>query len=81
MRPQPTEREQRLLAEYLRWESHQYGACPVCGAEIRQLTAEERGWKPVELTTKDYKPGKRWGVLHSRFDHKIAEIPAVGYSS
>ena len=80
MRPQPTEREQRLKA-YIWWESHQFGACPVCGAEMRQLTAEERGWKPVELTTKDYKPGKRWGVLHSRFDHKIAEIPAVGYSS
>ena len=80
MRPQPTEREQRIRAEYHLWESHQFGPCPVCGAEVRQLTAEERGWERVALTAKDHEPGKRFGVLHAWFDHKMAGVAPVGYS-
>ena len=80
MRPQPTEREQNLLAEYHSWESHQFGPCPVCGAEVRLLTPEEYGWERVALTAKDYEPPKRFGALHSWFDHKMAGITPVGYS-
>ena len=74
-----TERELRLREKYLHWESHQYGRCPVCGAELRLLTAEERGWKAVGITKPGHKPGKRYGVLHSGFEHRRAGIPPVGY--
>ena len=80
MRPAPTEREQRLRSEYLQWEADQRGACPVCGAMVRLLTAEERGWEKVALTGKGHEPGKRYGVLHSWFDHKMAGIAPVGHS-
>ena len=76
-----TERERKLLEKYLRWEGSQWGPCPVCGAEVELLTAEERGWKAYGLTPKDFKPGKRYGVLHSSFEHRRAGIAPVGYSS
>ena len=80
MRPPPTEREQRLRSEYLQWEGDQRGPCPVCGAPLELLTPEERGWKAVGLTAKGHEPGKRYGVLHSWFDHKMAGVAPVGYS-
>ena len=78
MKRQPTEGEQRVRGEYLRWESHQLGACPVCGAELRLLTPDEYGWKPVAVTPEDFRPGNRYGVLHSWFDHKMAGVAPVG---
>ena len=78
--PVRTEREQRLHSEYMRWEQTHRGACPVCGAELRLLRPEEREWKPVAVTPDDYMPGRRYGVLHSWFDHKMAGIAPVGLS-
>ena len=80
MRAPPTEREQRLRGEYLRWESDQRGACPVCGAELRLLTPKEYGWAPVALTPDDFQPSNRYGILHSWFDHKMAGVAPVGIS-
>ena len=74
-----TEGDRRLLAKYLRWEANQFGSCPVCGAEVELLTPEQRGWKAVAITPEGYKPGKRYGVLHSGFEHRRARIAPVGY--
>ena len=77
----PTEGERNRLTRYLRWEADQRGPCPVCGAEIRLLTAEERGWKAVGITTPGHTPGSRFGVLHDYYDHRRARIAPVGYYS
>ena len=74
-----TEGERNRLARYLRWEADQRGPCPVCGAELRLLTAAERGWKPVRITPEGFEPGKRFGVLHDYYDHRRAGIAPVGH--
>ena len=53
--------------------------CPVCGAEIRLLTPEERGWERIPATTEGFEPGKRFGVLHDLDLHERANVPAIGY--
>ena len=81
MRTAPTEREQKLRAKYYKWEGDHRGPCPVCGASLELLTAEERGWTRAGLTPDGYTPGKRYGVRHSWFDHKMAGIAPVGYAN
>ena len=55
------------------------GPCPVCGAEIRLLTPEERGWKRLPVTPDDFEPIKRFGVLHDLDKHERAGVPAIDY--
>lgn len=60
-----------LKTRYFRWEQHQEGGCPVCGAVIQLLTAEQRGGFSGG--------GLRLGVRHDYWMHRNAGVPHVGW--
>lgn len=77
-----------LHNRYLRWEQdHGDEGCPVCGAKVKELSAETRRVLALEwdkdrwqLVQTDYATGPvRAGVFHNLAKHHEKRIPAVGH--
>lgn len=77
-----------LEAQYLRWEASQEGPCPVCGATLRMVSADESDTPPViwdpeldrirKRTEDDPSPPDRLAVMHDPTEHAAARVPHVG---